>query len=156
MNAFRDRFEQLEVWWKLYRHHFASLFQVISSLYSLALNDYLIDAYSGTTGLCKGVELTHKNIVSNCIQFNSEAGTCLTQPAIGGYQDILPCVLPFFHIYGMTCTMLSKLAHGCKLITLPSFTPDTYLNVLEKYDATVLHLVPPIGKNHLKRSAKTT
>lgn len=38
------------------------------------------------------------------------------------------------------------MALGARLITLPRFTPDTYLNVLEKHGGTVLHLVPPIGK----------
>ena len=102
---------------------------------------------SGTTGLSKGVQLTHKNIVCNVIQANSETGgSCLTQPAVDDYQDALPCVLPFFHIYGLTMTMYAKLSHGCKLVALPSFTPDTYLNVLEKHNASVLYLVPPIGK----------
>lgn len=94
------------------------------------------------------MQLSHKNIVTNGIQFNSETGTSLTHPAVGNYQDVLPCVLPFFHIYGLILTLFAKLAHGCKIITLPSFTPETYLNVLEKHDATVLHLVPPIGEKN--------
>jgi 4-coumarate--CoA ligase len=66
--------------------------------------------------------------------------------AIGDHQDVLPCVLPFFHIYGFTVTMISKLALGCKLVTLASFHPETYLNVLEKHKGNVLYLVPPIGE----------
>lgn len=82
------------------------------------------------------------------MMINSDTGNgCLTNPAIGSHQDVLPCVLPFFHIYGLTCSLLSKLAHGCKLVTLPRFTPDTYLNTLEKHQGTVLYLVPPISKN---------
>jgi 4-coumarate--CoA ligase len=78
---------------------------------------------------------------------NSDTGTGqITYEAIGNHQDVLPTVLPFFHIYGLTCTLLSKLAHGCKLITLPQFRPDTYLNALEKHQGTVLYLVPPISK----------
>lgn len=93
------------------------------------------------------MQLTHKNIVTNSIQFNSEVGgNCATYPAHGDHQDILPCVLPYFHIYGFVMTLLAKLAHGCKLVTLPSFTPENYLNVLEKYKPTVLYLVPPIGR----------
>ena len=69
----------------------------------------------------------------------------MTQDAIGDHQDVLPCVLPFFHIYGLSATLISKLAQGCKLITLPRFAPDTFLNVLAKNQPNVLHLVPPIS-----------
>lgn len=104
-------------------------------------------SFSGTTGLSKGVKLSHKNIISNSMMINSDTGNGqLTYPAIGTHQDSLPCVLPFFHIYGLTCTLLSKLAHGCKLVTLPRFSPDTYLDVLEKHNSSVLYLVPPISE----------
>lgn len=62
------------------------------------------------------------------------------------FQDVLPCVLPFFHIYGLTLTLLSKIVLGCKLVTLPKFAPDTFLNSLDEHKATVLHLVPPMGE----------
>jgi 4-coumarate--CoA ligase len=40
--------------------------------------------------------------------------------------------------------LISKLALGVKIISLPTFTPESFLNVMEKYKGTVLHLVPPI------------
>ena len=93
------------------------------------------------------MKLSHKNIVSNAMMINSDTGTGqLTYPAVGSHQDVIPCVLPYFHIYGLTCTLLSKLAHGCKLVTLPRFHPDTYLNALEIHQSSVLYLVPPISK----------
>ncbi|XP_070493219.1 uncharacterized protein [Chironomus tepperi] len=109
-------------------------------------NDVAMLPYSsGTTGLSKGVKLSHKNIVSNSVMINSDTGNgSISKPAIGDRQDVLPCVLPFFHIYGLTCTLLSKLAHGCKIVALPKFTPESYLNALDKHQATVLYLVPPI------------
>lgn len=104
---------------------------------------------SGTTGMAKGVALSHRNIISNAMQMSSDLGHGLMlSPAEGNHQDILPCVLPFFHIYGLTCTLLSKMALGCKLITLPRFTPDTFLNVLENHDSTLVHLAPPLGESH--------
>lgn len=115
-----------------------------------ALDNENFIIHSGTTGLSKGVKLSHKNIISNSMMINSDTGNgCLTYPAIGNHQDCLPCVLPFFHIYGLTCTLLSKLAHGCKLVTLPRFTPDSYLSVLEKHNSTVLYLVPPISECYI-------
>ncbi|KAL7033262.1 hypothetical protein ACKWTF_007522 [Chironomus riparius] len=109
-------------------------------------NDVAMLPYSsGTTGLSKGVKLSNKNIVSNSVMINSDTGNgSISKPAFGDRQDVLPCVLPFFHIYGLTCTLLSKLAHGCKIVALPKFTPESYLNALEKHQATVLYLVPPI------------
>uniref|UniRef100_A0A2M4BHT0 Luciferin 4-monooxygenase n=1 Tax=Anopheles marajoara TaxID=58244 RepID=A0A2M4BHT0_9DIPT len=100
---------------------------------------------SGTTGLPKGVELTHVNIVSNSEMLSVKAGNgTVVLPTTDTYQDVLPCVLPFFHIYGLTVTMLSKLRAGCKLVTLPNFRPDTFLNALAEHKGSVLHLVPPI------------
>lgn len=102
---------------------------------------------SGTTGLSKGVKLSHKNIVCNSMMINSDTGNGqLTYEAIGDYQDSLPCVLPFFHIYGLTCCLLSKLAHGCKLVALKKFQPEPFLNALVNYKPTVLYLVPPISE----------
>lgn len=100
---------------------------------------------SGTTGLPKGVELTHTNIVSNSEMLAVKTGcSTVVLPTTDTFQDVLPCVLPFFHIYGLTVTMISKLQQGCKLVTLPAFRPDTFLNALTDHKGSVLHLVPPI------------
>ena len=40
------------------------------------------------------------------------------------------CVLPFFHIYGMVAVMLTALEHGAKLVTLPRFESESYLNAV--------------------------
>lgn len=107
----------------------------------------LLPYSSGTTGLTKGVRLTNRNIVANSLMQNADSGNGqLTYEAFGEHQDILPCVLPFFHIYGLTCCLLSKLAHGCKLITLNRFHPESFLNVLGNNKTSVLYLVPPIGR----------
>lgn len=83
---------------------------------------------SGTTGPSKGVALTHYNFVANLEQM---VGTGIT--ASDGYQEISVCVLPFFHIYGMTCNMLMGLRHGGKIVTVPRFEPEAYLKALATY-----------------------
>lgn len=97
---------------------------------------------SGTTGLPKGVELTHRNIVSNvyqCVDFPK-----FMRETTKDNQDVVPAVLPMFHIYGMTVNALKMLSVGCKMITLPKFTPDIYTDMLEKHRPHHLFLVPPI------------
>ncbi|ALC48836.1 pdgy [Drosophila busckii] len=95
---------------------------------------------SGTTGLPKGVVLSHNNIGSNCEQV---AGALPIDSLV--FQDTLPAVLPFFHIYGLTVVMLSKLSLGCRLATMPAFKPDDFIKSLDHYQGSILNLVPPIA-----------
>lgn len=100
---------------------------------------------SGTTGLPKGVKLSHNNIAVNCEQLNVKlVEQPILQPTTNDFQECSPCVLPLFHIYGLTVLMTSKLSLGTKLVTLPRFHPDTFLNSITEHKATMLHLVPPI------------
>ncbi|XP_074115744.1 putative 4-coumarate--CoA ligase 1 [Cotesia typhae] len=96
---------------------------------------------SGTTGLPKGVMLSHHNLISNIIMTDS---SCDFIQVPDDFQDVIPTVLPLFHIYGMNGLMLPRMCTGAKLITLPSFTPDTYINVLSKNKCTLIFSVPPI------------
>lgn len=96
---------------------------------------------SGTTGLPKGVVLSHNNISSNCEQIQDALPIDSLQ-----FQDTLPAVLPFFHIYGLTVVMLSKLGQGARLATLPAFKPDDFIKALDTYKGSILNLVPPIGE----------
>lgn len=112
------------------------------------LKDYDIDPESvvflpfssGTTGMPKAVQLTHNNIVINEEQLEMPFGF-----RSSGRQEILPSILPFFHIYGLNVIMLSKLSMGSKLITLPQFRPDDLVKALTEYKSTILHVVPPIA-----------
>ncbi len=91
---------------------------------------------SGTTGLPKGVMLTHRNLVSNIEQ----ARTALEVSS----DDTLLGLLPFFHSYGLLCLMSSGLRLGSTVITLSRFDLEQFLETLEKYRITFAHLVPPM------------
>jgi len=91
---------------------------------------------SGTTGLPKGVMLTHHNIVANMCQMEG-----LTY---FGENDTLIAVLPMFHIYGLTVIMNMGLRQGATIVTLPRFDLECFLQTLQKYEVTLAHLVPPI------------
>jgi acyl-CoA synthetase (AMP-forming)/AMP-acid ligase II len=92
---------------------------------------------SGTTGLPKGVMLTHRNLVANMLQTNA-AGHFRRS------EDVTIAFLPFFHIYGLTVIALLGLESGATLVVLPKFELEPYLDLVERYRATLLHLVPPV------------
>ncbi|KAL2714898.1 putative 4-coumarate--CoA ligase 1 isoform X1 [Vespula squamosa] len=100
---------------------------------------------SGTTGLPKGVMLTHSNLVSNMEMVNSVVDEDMwIRKTTEEHQDVIPIFLPCFHIFGMNAVLLPSLAAGVKLVTLPKFQPETFLNVFLKQKPTILICVPPI------------
>ncbi len=91
---------------------------------------------SGTTGLPKGVMLTHRNLVANIAQ-------CTPVLAYESGEVAL-AVLPFFHIYGMQILMNGLLAEGVTVITLPRFEMEKSLELIQKHSVTQFFAVPPI------------
>jgi acyl-CoA synthetase (AMP-forming)/AMP-acid ligase II len=92
---------------------------------------------SGTTGLPKGVMLTHLNLVSNLEQVQAAFPINPTDTLIG--------VLPFFHIYGMTVIMNQGLRAGATIVTMPRFDLEQFLDLLEERSVTRAYVVPPIA-----------
>ncbi|MFJ8107397.1 4-coumarate--CoA ligase family protein [Streptomyces sp. NPDC096132] len=91
---------------------------------------------SGTTGVPKGVMLTHRQIATNLAQL---------EPAISaGPGDRILAVLPFFHIYGLTALMNAPLRHGATVVVLPRFDLDTFLAAIQTHRITGLYVAPPI------------
>ena len=90
---------------------------------------------SGTTGLAKGVILTHRSIVANTTQFNA---------AFDNENEVILAFLPMFHIFGFTVITLAGLAAGAKLVTIPNFEPEPFLKAIQDYRVTNLMVVPPI------------
>ncbi len=91
---------------------------------------------SGTTGLPKGVMLTHHNLVANLCQFG---GLSFIDES-----DTLVGVLPMFHIYGMTVVMNGGLSVGATIVTMPRFDLAEFLRILQDHRVTFGHIVPPV------------
>ena len=90
---------------------------------------------SGTTGLPKGVMLSHYNLVANLIQIELlelREGQCVV------------AALPFFHIYGMQILMNCMLAAGGTVITMPRFDLELFLSLHQQYKVPQVFVVPPI------------
>jgi acyl-CoA synthetase (AMP-forming)/AMP-acid ligase II len=92
---------------------------------------------SGTTGLPKGVMLTHRNLIANVLQLEDAF-------AIEA-DDVMIGVLPFFHIYGQTVIMNLGLRNGTTIVTMPRFDLDQFLGLIAEHRVTLGWVVPPIA-----------
>ena len=92
---------------------------------------------SGTTGLPKGVMLSHRNLVINADQ--SIAGADF-QPG-----EVTAAFLPFFHINGMVVLMNIHLAGGGALVTMPRFDLPMFLQISQDYRCPRMWVVPPVA-----------
>ncbi|MFI9614474.1 4-coumarate--CoA ligase family protein [Streptomyces sp. NPDC052023] len=102
---------------------------------------------SGTTGVPKGVMLTHRQIATNLAQL---------QPAISaGPGDRILAVLPFFHIYGLTALMNAPLRVGATVVVLPRFDLEQFLAAIQNHRITGLYVAPPIVLALAKHPAVT-
>ncbi|HEY5883066.1 MAG TPA: AMP-binding protein [Pyrinomonadaceae bacterium] len=91
---------------------------------------------SGTTGLPKGVMLTHRNLVAMLCQMEA------TKPF--SEEDTLVCVVPMSHLYGLHIVVNLGLSHGATIVTVPRYDLEQFLDVLERYRVTIAPLVPPL------------
>jgi acyl-CoA synthetase (AMP-forming)/AMP-acid ligase II len=94
---------------------------------------------SGTTGLPKGVMLSHSNLVTNVFQLLAPG-----EEATYTKDDVTLCCLPLYHIYGLNVVLNPILAVGGSLVLMPRYDEAKFLLALEDEQPTFLPLVPPL------------
>jgi acyl-CoA synthetase (AMP-forming)/AMP-acid ligase II len=92
---------------------------------------------SGTTGLPKGVMLSHFNLVANVFQFIGPGATPLSP------NDIVLCFLPLYHIYGLNVVLNPILTLGGTLLLMPRFNAPQLLSLIVDEGVTMMPAVPP-------------
>ena len=90
---------------------------------------------SGTTGHPKGAMLTHRNLASN-------TASVMSALQLKPGEDVLLVVLPMFHAFAATASMLTPLLNGCTIIPMPRFEPETAAKIIEAEKVTHFMGVP--------------
>ena len=79
----------------------------------------------GTTGVPKGAQLTHHNLVSNATMLNIWARSKEA-------EDVMIAVMPYFHVYGLTAGMNTPIANGLTIVQIPN--PRDMVHVLKSIE----------------------
>lgn len=90
---------------------------------------------SGTSGLSKGVMITHFNLVANTLQSLNAVEV--------REDDIFISFLPFNHIYGLTYFLCGSICIGAKQVVMARFNAEECLRLMEKHRVTVIFGVQP-------------
>lgn len=124
--------------------HFSHLTQVDESdmpVVEINPDDAVALPYSsGTTGLPKGVMLTHKGLVTSVAQQVDGENPNLYIHS----DDVMICVLPLFHIYSLNSVLLCGLRAGAAILLMHKFDIVPFLELIQKYKVTIGPFVPPI------------
>lgn len=95
---------------------------------------------SGTTGVAKGVMLTHRNFVSQMLLVTDFEDTDANQK-----DDVVIGFLPFYHIFGLTTLVLRSFYSNTPVVVVPKYDLELVCQLIEKYKITIGPIVPPVA-----------
>ncbi|EPS72883.1 hypothetical protein M569_01872 [Genlisea aurea] len=95
---------------------------------------------SGTTGLPKGVILTHKSLITSVAQQVDGENPNFHLKS----DDVVLCVLPLFHIYSLNSVLLCSLRTGSAVVLMQKFEIGSLLELIQQHRITVAAVVPPL------------
>ncbi|MEW5722066.1 MAG: long-chain fatty acid--CoA ligase [Thermodesulfobacteriota bacterium] len=120
-------------------------------------------AYTGgTTGVSKGVMLTHFNVVANALQYGCWFSGVQLEEKDGRVDQVYPpgvrpedrltqrdkevalVVVPWFHAMGTVVYLNTQVSSGNTMVLLPRFDPLEYLEMIPKYGVTALGGAPQL------------
>uniref|UniRef100_A0ACD5Y104 Uncharacterized protein n=1 Tax=Avena sativa TaxID=4498 RepID=A0ACD5Y104_AVESA len=114
------------------------------------VNDVVALPYSsGTTGLPKGVMLSHHGLVTSVAQLVDGDNPNLNFRE----DDVVLCVLPMFHVYSLHSILLCGMRAGSTLVIMKRFETAKMLELVERHGITIAPLVPPIVVEMAKTDA---
>jgi acyl-CoA synthetase (AMP-forming)/AMP-acid ligase II len=99
---------------------------------------------SGTTGIPKGAELIHRNLLLN-------SGRAIEEMFGLTEIDVTLAPMPFFHVGGMWYHLFPSFAAGCTTIIMPQFDPQQVLSLMAQHRVTNTHLVPTMIHTLMER-----
>ncbi|KAI4267648.1 MAG: hypothetical protein L6R38_008154 [Xanthoria sp. 2 TBL-2021] len=103
---------------------------------------------SGTSGLPKGVKISHRNVIGNTLQISTFESPSRERLKHAGGQyagtEVGLGLLPQSHIYSLVVICHATIYRGDQVINLPKFELHSYLNAIQRFKINMLYLVPPI------------
>ncbi|XP_050214142.1 probable CoA ligase CCL7 [Mercurialis annua] len=93
---------------------------------------------SGTTGVSKGVIITHGNFIASSLMITMD------QAVSGEMHHVFLCFLPMFHVFGLAVICYAQLQRGNCVVSMGKFEFETVLKNVEKYRVSHMWVVPPV------------
>lgn len=98
----------------------------------------LLQYTSGTTDIPKGVMLSHHNLVVNVVQIRH------WMPDARRGREVVLCVLPLSHSYGVTSCMNTSMGIAGTLVLLPTTRIDQVLEAIKHHHPTIFPGIPAL------------